>query len=269
MVNIVAELCCNHQGKPDIAKKMIDECAKCGVNYVKLQKRHIEYCADWDYEYKNANSFGKTYYDHRKALELVDVAWWELKDYAEKSGIGLFATAFDIKSVDFLVDLGVPYIKVGSAQAHNNGFLEYVRNKHVKTIVSTGMSTWKEAQDIVEILEPDVVFHTTTCYPCPEEGVELNVITKYLRTFKCSVGLSGHYSAGNGAIEAAAVALGATWIERHFTLDRTWKGSDHVASLEAPGLSNVVKAVRSVERALGTGKKHIMDCEKPAVEKYR
>lgn len=269
MTNIVAEIGCNHQGKPEIAKRLIDAAAECGVNWIKLQKRNIVERGDWDKEYNSIHSFGKTYYEHRKALELVDVAWWELKDYAERRGLGFFATPFDVESISFLKGLGVQYIKVPSPLNNNTGFLEVVKNSEIKSIFSTGMLTLKDIESSVGVLSPHVVMQTTTCYPCPVEQVNLNVLVKLSKAFKGQIGLSGHYVSGNGAIEAAAVALGATWIERHFTLDRTWKGTDHSASLEPAGLKTVVKAIRTVERALGTGKKRIMPCEKASVTKYR
>jgi sialic acid synthase len=283
-VKIVAELGCNHQGSYDIAVQMIHAAKMCGCDYVKLQKRHLgcipaERAAQ---PYENVNSFGKTYLDHRTALEFDGLEWRALQHEAEKVGIGFFATAFDIPSIEFLCAINVPFLKIGSGQIRDKLFLKEISESYnaPPLIVSTGMCSEDEVQDIVNSIPVTILVHTTSAYPCPDDEINLHWITfgmkKYMQVCTYSVvngvkeiGLSGHYVAGNGAIEAAAVALGATYIERHFTLDRTWKGTDHAASLEPIGMMNVVKAVRQVERALGNGIKKIMPSEIPLLKKYR
>ena len=146
--------------------------------------------------------------------------------------------------------------------------IEHYYNKEytVPIIMSTGMCSLRHIVSIVDFLDSygdvDVVMQTTSSYPCDENNIHLKVIRLLKKQFpNKQIGLSGHYVSGNGAIEAAAVALGATWIERHFTLDRSWKGSDQSSSLEPEGLKNVVKAVRTAERALGLQNKKMLECE--------
>lgn len=271
-VNIVAELCCNHQGDIDIAKEMI-RCAKiCGADFVKMQKRDLAEMPESTRSraYGGPHSFGSTYGEHREVLEFDTKEWRELFHYAQKVGIGFFATPFDVSSALFLVDdLGCEYVKMGSTQIHDQGMIDFFagidKKSQQRVIMSTGMCGSKEVMDLIDKVRPDVIMQTTSCYPCREEDVNLCVLN-WLKGFG-DVGLSGHYAAGNGAIEAAAVAMGATWIERHFTLDRTWKGTDQAASLEPDGLKNVVKAVRTVERAWGDWQKKLLECELPTLRK--
>lgn len=267
-VNIVADICCNHQGNIEIAEKMISTVKECGADYVKLQKRCVEEINEEKaiQPYAGENSFGKTYGEHRSALEFSYNDFCRLLNYARDIGIGCFATPFDITSLEQLVALNVPYIKLGSAQVHNDKIIEFVsKNEMPSIIMSTGMCDAIKVFNVISKLynKLKVVMQTTSAYPCHENYVNINVINYYKKSFPfISVGLSGHYVSGNGAIEAAAVAMGATWIERHFTLDRTWKGTDHACSLEPEGLLNVVKAVRTVERAMGSVVKEMLDCEK-------
>jgi sialic acid synthase len=271
-INVIAELCCNHQGDMEIAKELIREAKACGADFVKMQKRSIPSMSAKlrDKPYDSANSFGATYGEHRFMLEFSREQWFELFAFAKRIGIGFFATPFDIPSLRFLTeDLNCEYIKMGSTQIHDPEMIEAFSNvKDHKIIMSSGMMDSARIRNVLLQVSPEVLMHTTSAYPCPEDMVNLLALRSepFVRFQR---GLSGHYVSGNGAIEAAAVALGATWIERHFTLDRTWKGSDHAASLEPEGLKNVVKAIRTVERALGDGVKKFEDCEKLTWEKIQ
>jgi len=274
-VKICAEIGCNHQGSLEIAKKMIREAKLCGCDLVKFQKRHIDSIPQevGDKPYLSENSFGKTYRDHRIALEFDIEDWNELISETKKIEIGIFGTAFDEQSAWDLTSLKLPYLKIGSGQIRNADLLYRIKAlAESQIIISTGMCTEEQANEAIKILHPAIVCHTTSSYPCPEDEVNLKWLRKQLiwQTYvhpDYELGLSGHYSAGNGAIEAAAVALGVTYIERHFTLDRTWKGTDQSASLEPIGMINVVKAVRSIERALGDGVKKVMPSEVKLLEK--
>lgn len=275
-VNIVAELCCNHCGSMKIAEEMITTAKECGADYVKMQKRDIKYMPEEvkNRLYEGQNSFGHTYGEHRKALEFSEDEFLCLKEYAANRGIGFFATPFDILSLEFIHRIGVPYIKFGSTQIYDVRMIDryYMDEMTTPVIMSTGMSSLKHINEVYEYLnfygDVDVIMQTTSSYPCDENNIHLRVIKLLKKQFpRVEIGLSGHYVSGNGAIEAAAVAIGATWIERHFTLDRTWKGSDQASSLEPEGLKNVVKAVRSVERALGEEKKEMLECEEETWKK--
>lgn len=267
---IVAEIGCNHMGSFEVAKRMIEEAKACGCNYVKFQKRHLGSISKEIAEkpYISEHSFGDTYLDHRAALEFNGMQWKELQAHAERVGIGFFGTAFDLESARFLSNLSVPYLKIGSGQIRDLEFLRAVAEigNHPPIVASTGMCTVDDIFNMFTSFDGkvEIFIHTTSSYPCPEDEVNLRVGLQYPYV---PWGLSGHYIAGNGAIEAAAVALGAVYIERHFTLDRTWKGTDQAASLEPVGMINVVKAIRIVERALGDGIKRIMPSEMPVIEK--
>lgn len=265
-------------GDFELAKEMIAEAALCGADYVKMQKRDIASIspAVRNKPYEGEHSFGKTYGEHRKNLEFGKNQWHELKEYAESRGVGFFATPFDIESLFFLSDeLKTPYIKFGTTQMHDQQMIKCAKDfSHPPLILSTGCSTLEEVCERCEELRPQVLMQTTSAYPCPEEAVFLNVINTYKteiisRYPAMELGLSGHYSSGNGGIEAAGVALGIKWIERHFTLDRTWKGTDQACSLEPVGLRTVVKTVRSVERAFGTNEKRILECEMKVAKMVR
>jgi sialic acid synthase SpsE len=283
-IKIVAEIGCNHQGSFAIAREMIHEAKRCGCDYVKFQKRNLGSIPTRLAEkpYFGENSFGETYLKHRAALEFSGMEWRDLQYEAEKVGIGFFGTAFDIPSAMFLSNINVPYLKIGSAQTRDLDFLRGIKELRHKPpiILATGMCVEQDVATAIETLDVTILAHTTSSYPCPENEINLHWIMTGIALYRKSIlmarkysvdeiGLSGHYSAGNGAIEAAAVALGATYIERHFTLDRTWKGSDQAASLEPIGMMNVVKAIRQFERAFGDGKKKIMPSEEAVIKKLR
>lgn len=270
-VNVVADACCNHQGNIGIACEMIREAADKGADYIKFQKRDMSCVDNPDRPY---NGFGATYGEHRAALELSDSRWDEMDACAKACGIKMMATPFDIPSVRFVVSRGYDYVKIGSGQVMNKQFLagaKKILGEH-PVIISSGMCMLADIMETIGFMsigQPMVVMQCTSSYPCDESDINLAVIPVFRGIFgtMADVGLSGHYASGSGAVEAAAAAIGATWIERHFTLDRTWKGTDHSASLEPEGLKRVVKAVRSVEKAIGSTHKHRIDCELPVYNK--
>lgn len=276
MVNIVAEIGCNHMGDVKIAQDMVYKAFQCGVDYVKFQKRDVlgnMSSEKYQEPYNNSHSFGETYGEHRIALEIEMEEWSNISHNVELDfDKEMFATSFDAKS---LVDCAMFEIcKIGSAQLSDLDLLKRAVSAFGydrRIILSTGMSTLEEIDKAFEIIKNNdpVLMQCTSVYPCPEEYVNLNVIPMLKKRYGCEVGLSGHYVSGSGAIEAAAVALGATWIERHFTLDRTWKGTDQAASLEPAGLTSVVKAIRSAEKALGSSEKKVLEIEEPVRRKHR
>lgn len=276
-VKIIAEIGINHQGDMDLAKLMIKKASDCGVDYVKGQKRNPKQCLteeQYNKPYKNIHSFGKTYGEHKENLEFSKEQWKELFEYANSLGLAAFNTVFDINSANEMEKLGQKIYKLGSAELSKHDLIRHVMNFEKPIIISTGMSTMEEVEETMSILvhhnDRVIIMQCTSTYPCDEEDVNLNVLKTYKEKFPwAEIGLSGHYKSANGGVEAGAVAIGATWLERHFTTERTLKGSDQAASLEPAGMLSVAKTVRSTERALGKFEKSILDCEKGARIKYK
>ncbi len=273
-VNVIAEIGINHQGDMNLMKKMILSAKDCGVDYVKSQKREPKLCLtkeQYDKPYDSPNSFGSTYGEHKEALEFSEDEWEELFFFARENNIKLFASVFDEVSADFMNQQGAKLFKIGSAEVGKLDLLDHVKSFGKPIILSTGMSTIEEVDSAVDVLRGSdlTIMHCTSSYPCKEEDVNLNVITTLRDRYSLPVGLSGHYVQGSGAIECAAMALGVSCVERHFTLDRTMKGSDQSSSLEPAGMQRVVKSIRSVEKALGQSVKSVLECERAARVKFK
>jgi sialic acid synthase SpsE len=270
---VVAEIGLNHNGEFEIAKKLIDEAIKAGADAVKFQKRNIDKllireCIDRPYS--GPNSFGFTYGEHRKNLELSNDDWYVLADYSKKLGIDFFASAWDIDSADFLEKLGVPAYKIASADVTSLPLIEHIAKKKKPVILSTGMSTLKEIDEAVETITKHtdklIILHCISAYPFDDQYANLNVINALRKRYNFPIGYSGHEKSGH-VITLAAVALGACFVERHFTLDHTMRGPDHAASLEPHGFSDLLVYIRKVEKSLGSAKKEILDIEVPIREK--
>lgn len=271
---IIAEIGCNHQGSLETFKKMILRAKECGVDAVKSQKRcPKEFLTPEQYAapYNSSHSFAPTYGEHREKLELSQGEWEEAMEFADDMGIPLFASVFDITSARFMRDLGVEILKIGAGQSAKRELLEEVSGYGLPVLLSTGMSTYEEIEQAIEIFKPTGVDLTlmqcTSAYPCPYEDINLRVIPTLIERYGLPVGFSGHHT--SVAIDAAAVALGAVSVERHFTLDRTMKGTDQVLSLEPVGMEKVVKYIRATELALGDPEKHVLEIEKPVRMKHR
>jgi len=273
-IKIIAELGINHQGDLDTMKKLMYSAKRCGVDYVKGQKREPKVALtpeQYARPYESLHSFGKTYGEHKEFLEFSKEQWLELFDYADKINVKLFNSVFDPVSADLMNDIGQELFKIGSAEVTRLELLEQVKSFNKPIIISSGMSTIEEIDKAMDVLKGSDVtlMQCTSSYPSKETEVHLNVLKTYQERYGVPVGLSGHYINGSGAIEAAAVAMGVSWIERHFTLDRTMKGTDQSASLEKIGMKNVVKSVRVVERAMGGFNKQVLKSEIPIREKCR
>ena len=273
-VNVIAEIGINHQGDFGLMKKMMLAAKECGVDYVKSQKREPKVCLteeEYNRPYEGPHSFGSTYGEHKENLELSMAEWEDLFLFAKEIGVNIFMSVFDAVSADNMNNLGVELFKIGSAEVTKLPLLEKLKSFGKPIILSTGMSTIEEIDAAVDTLKGSnlTLMHCTSSYPCKETEVNLNVITTLQHRYDIPVGLSGHYKQGSGAIESAAIALGSRWIERHFTLDRTMKGTDQSSSLEPTGMARVVKSIRSVEKALGSKNKVVLECEQPAREKFR
>jgi len=264
---VIAEIGHNHQGDLEKAKSLFKAAKDCGADAVKLQKRHNKTLytnAMYEQPYDNENSFGPTYGAHREALEFGKSEYRELKRYAAELGIDFFATAFDFKSVDFCEELDLPAYKIASGDLKNTPLLKRVAQTGKPMFLSTGGGTIDDVRraydSIMPISRKLCLLQCTAAYPAPPETLNLRVISTFREVFPdVVVGLSDHE---NGiAMAVAAYVLGARVIEQHFTLNHTWKGTDHVFSLEPIGMRKLVRDLRRVRVALGDGVKRALPCE--------
>lgn len=271
---IIADAGFNHQGDIRIAKKLIDIATKAGADSVKFRRCHalsILTKEGYEKEYDNPISFGSTYGKHREALELNEVEFAEIKEYSESKGLIFLASPWDVVSADFLETLNISAYKIASADINNIPFLEHVARKKRPMIVSTGMSDMKDVQTAYDLVtrftDQLVIMQCTASYPCDFDEINLNVLLTYQKLFDCPIGYSGHEK--GIAIPIAAVAMGASVIERRFTIDRTMKGSDHAASLEPDSLEKLVSDIRSTEKAFGSAEKTKQKSEIPVEKKLK
>jgi len=264
---VIAEIGHNHQGSLEQAKKMFDAAKECGANAVKLQKRDNRSLYTREYfnrPYDNEVSFGATYGEHREALELGRDEYFELQRHSRELGLAFFATAFDFASADFLAELDVPAFKIASGDLTNTPLLRYVGELGKPVIFSTGGGTLddvRRAYDTLTDVNPQViVLQCTAGYPAAWEELDLRVITTYRELFPDAVvGFSSH---DNGiAMPVAAFVLGGRVVEKHFTLNRALKGTDHAFSLEPQGLRKMVRDLRRARLALGDGTKTMYPSE--------
>jgi len=250
---IIAEIGINHNGDVDIAKKLIDVASLAGCDYVKFQKRNPDVCVPEEQKSKMRETPWGTisYLDYKHKLEFGTKEYEEINAYCQHKKIGWFASVWDEDSVDFMTKF-TSLSKIPSALITNNALLSYARSKSDYLMVSTGMSTELEISSCVSLAQPELIFHSNSTYPSPVNELNLNYI-KWLRDNypDKEIGYSGHEF---GLVPTfAAVTLGATWIERHITLDRTMWGSDHMASVEPGGLLKMTKGIRDIEKSLGKG----------------
>jgi sialic acid synthase len=220
--------------------------------------------------YDNRNSFGKTYGEHKKALELSDSDYKALNTYCRDLDIIFSASGWDEESIDFLNELDVSFFKITSADMTNFPLLTHTAQKGKPMIMSTGMANMEMVKSAYSLVQPInnqiAILQCTSTYPSAFSEVHLNVLRTYIKEFPDAIiGYSGHEQ--GIAIPPAAVALGAKIIERHFTLDRTMKGGDHAASLEPQGFSKMVRDIRAIEEAMGSFQKEIQGSEAPVFKK--
>ena len=270
---VIAEIGHNHQGDIGIAKRLIDAAKECGVDAVKLQKRSNRalYTRDfYDQPYDNELSFGRTYGEHREALELSADDYRELLRYAREVGVTLFATAFDFESADLLAELDVPAFKLASGDLRNTPLQRHVAAFGKPMLLSTGGGTMEDVERAVDAILPLneqlCVLQCTAAYPASVEDLNLNVITTLRERFPSLViGLSDHQ---NGiAMAVVAYMLGARVIEKHFTLDHALKGRDHAFSLMPEGMRRLVRDLHRVPAALGEATKKPLPIEADPLEK--
>lgn len=270
---IIAEIGQNHQGDIEIAKKMIKMAKDCGADCAKFQKSELEHKFNkraLERPYTSVHSWGQTYGEHKRHLELSHEQYRELQKYAEEVGIYFTASGMDEMAVEFLHELNVPFFKVGSGDTNNFPYLEKTAKKGRPMVVSSGMQSMETMRRVYKTVKEHnpnfTILQCTSAYPLEAEDVNLRVITEYQKEFPdIPIGYSGHES--GLSISVAAVALGAKVIERHVTLDKSWKGNDHSASLVPSELTELVRSIRLVERSMGDGVKKMLLCEKPCHDK--
>jgi N-acetylneuraminate synthase/sialic acid synthase len=271
---VVAEIGNNHQGDMAIARRMVEEAAKAGVHAVKFQKRDMKALftdEGLNMPYLGPNSFGPTYGEHRLALELPIEDMVELKELAHSLGLVFFASAWDQISLTELIDMGVDILKICSADLVNVPLLRQAGTTGLPVILSTGMSSLEEIDLAVAELrkfhENIVILHCNSTYPCPDECVGLPVMAELSRRYGLPVGYSGH-ERGIGPSVAAA-ALGACVVERHFTLNRSQRGTDHQASLDPEGFAQMVSLIQEAEAAMTVCRKEVSEAERKVAVKLR
>lgn len=266
---IIAEAGVNHNGQLDLALKLCDAAKNAGADVVKFQTwkteklitRNVDQA---EYQAKNTGK-QETQFDMLKKLELSYEDFKKIKTHCDEIGIVFSSTADEPESLDFLVELGIPFIKVGSGDIGNVSFLRYMGTKKLPVILSTGMSTLGDVENSIYALKEGgatdiTVLHCTTNYPCPYPDVNLKAMLTLRDAFHLPVGYSDHTKGLE--VSVAAATLGAAIIEKHFTLDCKMQGPDHAASTEPEEFAELVKAVRNVEVCLGTGLKEPTPAER-------
>ena len=269
---IIAEAGVNHNGSIELAKKLIDAAATAGVDYVKFQtfiaeKLVSKYAKKADYQTSSlGNSKDDSQFSMLKKLELSKEDHFELIDYCDKVGIKFVSTPFDLPSIDVLEELNMDFYKIPSGEITNLPYLKKIASLGRPVIMSTGMSTMDDIEDAMAVLtgeglakEKITLLHCNTEYPTPFEDVDLRAMETLSMCFEVKTGYSDHTQGIE--VPIAAVALGATVIEKHFTLDREMEGPDHKASLEPGELKQMVQSIRHIEKALGYGRKEVSPSE--------
>ena len=268
---VVAEIGINHNGSVDTALKLMDVAAKAGCDAVKFQKRTPSICVPLEQQQtRRETPWGEmSYLEYKERTEFGKDEYSVIAARATELRMDWFASPWDVPSVEFLEDMGVTSHKVASACLTDRELLEALKSTGKHLWVSTGMSTIEEVDQAMEILgnENITLFHTNSTYPCPPEETNLRTMAMLSERYGVPVGYSGHEPGLQ--VSVAAVALGATAVERHITLDRAMWGSDHAASLEPRGLETLVRDIRVVEKALGDGVKRVYPGEEEPRRRLR
>lgn len=267
-VFVIAEAGVNHNGSYELAKKLVDVAVEAEADAVKFQTFISEKCicknASKAVYQKETTNIDESQLEMVKKLELSFEEFHNLKKYCDSKNIMFLSTPFDNYSIEFLDSMGISIFKIPSGEITNYPYLKKVGLLKKKVILSTGMSTLQEIRNAVKVLRDtgtsDIsILHCNTEYPTPIEDVNLNVINTLKEEFKLNVGYSDHTLGIE--ISIAAAAIGADVIEKHFTLNRNMQGPDHKASLEPEELKNMIKSIRNIEKAMGSGKKEVSKSE--------
>jgi N-acetylneuraminate synthase len=271
-IYVIAEIGINHNGSLDVAKQMMEGAKKAGCDAVKFQKRTPEICTPRDqWDLMRETPWGRmSYIAYRHKVEFGVEQYAEINRYARELGIDWFASCWDEPSVDFMERFETPVYKVASASVTDHALLRRLVRTGRPVMLSTGMSTLDQIDAAVALIPRAqlLLAHATSAYPCPPELLNLRMIeTLQVRFPGVPIGYSGHET--GLATTWAAVAMGATFVERHITLDRAMWGSDQAASVELGGLQRLVANIRDIERALGDGVKKVYEAELAPMKKLR
>jgi len=269
---IVAEIGINHNGSLKIAKDLILMAKNAGCDAVKFQKRDIKTVyTKAELSKPRVSPWGTTQGEQKEGLEFSEQEYNKINEFCNLHKIQWFASAWDVKSLEFLDKFKLQHNKIASAMITHNEFLIEAAKRKKYTFISTGMSGYKEIDNAVEIFKknkcPFELMHSVSAYPCPEDQLNLNLIQKLQKRYECKVGYSGHEPSVSPSI--IAVTMGATSLERHITLDRSMYGSDQSASLEERGLKELVSIVRKIPIVIGDSDKQILNCEIDVAKKLR
>lgn len=269
---VIAEIGINHNGDLEVAKRLIQEAANAGCDAVKFQKRTPEVCTpreEWD-RMRDTPWGRMKYIDYRYKVEFDFSCYQVIDQYCKECGIGWFASCWDEESVDFMEQFETPMYKAASASLTDIALLKKMKLTGKPLVLSTGMSTLDQIIQAIEQLGLDniMIAHSTSSYPCPLEELNLKMLNTLMEMYPDNIiGYSGHET--GLATTLAAVAMGAAFIERHFTLDRAMWGSDQAASVEIEGMRRLVRDIRDIEKAFGDGIKKVYESELAPMKRLR
>ncbi len=270
---LIGEIGINHNGSLQNAKKLIDLAKNCGFSAVKFQKRNPDISTPENQKDKlRQTPWGEiSYLNYKKKIEFGKKEFNEINKYCKEKKIIWFASPWDLDSVKFLKQFRLKYNKIASAMITNLNLLEEVAKEKKTTFISTGMSNLREIRKCINIFKRNkckfILMHCVSTYPCPIEDLNLNMITTLKKKFKCEVGYSGHESEVSPSL--IAYFLGAKYIERHITLDRSMWGTDQAASLSEDGMKNLSNILNKTHKVLGDGVKKISSKEKKLLQKFK
>lgn len=250
-IKIVGEIGINHNGSVSLATDLIDAAVDAGFNYVKFQKRDPDISTPFSQKevIKKTPWGNMRYIDYKKRIEFDRIDYDYISQYCKKRNIGWFASVWDMSSAKFLYDMNCSIVKIPSAKLTDLDLLRYCRQRFEYVIMSTGMSTEEEIRHSYIIGKPDVLMHSVSIYPTNFDNVNLKYISWLKNNYHCKeVGYSGHEEGID--LSTAAAACGATWIERHITLNKNYWGSDHIVSIIPSEMKEMVLRIRNVEKAL-------------------
>lgn len=272
-VLIIAEAGVNHNGSIELAKKLIEEAKIAGADIIKFQTVNLDNLVTKnakkaDYQINNTNN-NESQFEMLKKIILNYDSFIELKDFCDEIGITFLSTPFDLDSIDFLNKFNMPFWKIPSGEITNYPYLVKIAKTGKDIVMSTGMSEIFEIEDAIKVLKENgcgkiSLLHCNTEYPTPFEDVNLKAMLTLKEKFNVEVGYSDHTKGIE--VPIAAVAMGATIIEKHFTLDRNMEGPDHKASLEPNELKQMVQSIRNIEKAIGDGIKKVSNSERKNIE---
>jgi len=269
---LIAEIGINHNGSVGLAKKLIDLAKKYNFDSVKFQKRDPDICIPEHQKDKTRTTLwgNMTYLEYKKKIEFGKREYEEIDKYCKKIKIDWFASVWDVNSLKFMKKFNTKYNKVASAMLTNRVLLELIAKEKKLTFISTGMSHIRNINDAVTIFKKNkcdfVLMHCVSNYPCREKDLNLNLIVTLKNKFKCKIGYSGHESSVSPSY--AAWFLGADYIERHITLDRTLYGTDQAASLSEEGIRTLTASLSKFPEMMGDGRKKISKEEKKLIPKF-